>query len=967
MGGRYLDDADGRIREELTKGRGDGPHSSHPVALESPYRPFRHVPRRSPPDELREAVRLPLRHLRVRLPREDMPPVFMAEELLLSLKPVAPLSFEVVGQDGRISLQFTSAEVDAPGLRQQIVAAYPMVEVAETPDALGTFSFQVRSYGLKESPVFTLRTDGRVDPFIALAGILGHIRDGGAAAVQILFEPVRADWKTNLQVASRDPFNPSKSPYQDVPDLPKLADKKTGKPLFAVAVRLAATSPASLAQLEGFLASFQNSNGFVRLSNPDPSSAVANRVAYRPGMLLNSEELAALVHLPFSAEVLEHAPLERARLTRAAPELAKRDILVRLGANQHQGVETPVGVSEEWLKRHLMIFGKTGCGKSWLLLNGALDLIERGFGSLFLDPNGDAAEELLHRIPKHRAADTIYFNPMDRDYPMALNVLESSDELDAERLGSDLIVSLQRYFADAWGPRMEWILRQMIRTLLLSRGEKTIRDILRLIFDRAFREAVIATVNDPDLALFWEKAFPTVPKDATAPIVSRISRFADNPIIRAIVGQPNKLNLHTVLREGKILIANLSKGTLGEDNAFLLGSFLLSKFQLALFARASLPPSDRKLFAAIIDEVHTYADASANASSFTTLLSEARKYSGSLVIATQYAGRLHRDVLTAGMGNVGSLLVFQTGLIDSQVLQRELGQFSDQDILNLGVGEAIVRMGRAEEAFNIKTPFLPQPTMSSAQGIIERTRRAYCRPKAEVDRLLRGELVNTHQPEAVEQSTARPAPAEHEGKHPDNQLSNEEKQVLAFVVDHPGIRVTQLYDALGLSGYMGDKLKEGALAKGLLHAVKVARPKGGRPVKLLFVSPEGYQRLGLPVPHGKGGPLHRHLQQVVKQVAERKGYRAVIEESIPGTSATVDVGLEKAGRRIAVEITVTTGAEHTLANFAKCFAAGYHHVVAVFFRDTVLRETEAKLRDSVPETDRGRVRFCTARDIDQLL
>jgi len=259
------------IRQELNRGRGDAPLSSYPVALEPPYSSYQPGRRGAAVPAIRQATPGPLRHLRVRLPREDMPPPIVAEQLLLAVKPRAPVAFEVVGYDSTVAIQFTCAEADAPGVRQQLVAAYPAIQVAEAPDALARAfgsPAQVRSYGLKESPVFTVKHDGKVDQFIALAGVLGNFQQG-VGALQVLFQPVAGDWRTNLLVASRDPFDPSKSPYQDVPDFPKLAEKKTAKPFFVVSLRLIATSAAELDRLEGFLAQFDNSNGFIRLRQPE--------------------------------------------------------------------------------------------------------------------------------------------------------------------------------------------------------------------------------------------------------------------------------------------------------------------------------------------------------------------------------------------------------------------------------------------------------------------------------------------------------------------------------------------------------------------------------------------------------------------------------------------------------------------------------------------------------------------------
>ncbi|MCI0437898.1 MAG: ATP-binding protein, partial [Chloroflexi bacterium] len=380
------------------------------------------------------------------------------------------------------------------------------------------------------------------------------------------------------------------------------------RPLFAVAVRLAASSPDVLTRLErSFLSQFQSvENGLEAIGAQHPLRPVLGRFTQTPGMLLNTRELAALVHLP-DPSAAPGAPVILGRES-PAPEFARRDVLIPLGVNRYRGVETPVGIPSSWLPMHVAIFGVPGSGKS-NLLTWFLSVVEAGYGLAFLDPAGDTAEWFLRLIPEKRVNDVIYFNPGDREHPPALNVLEASNRREKEMLAVELLVSLKRLFhrSGELTPRMERILRQSIRALILSEGEKTILDIRRLLRDSKYRASVIKSTEDPDLVEFWQNDFARMPQSAVDPILNRLAQFFEDPLVRNVVTQPNLIDFYQVLNEGKILVCNLSKGIIGEEAATLLGSFILSRLQLATMARAEMLDRERNLFPILVDEFQNYA------------------------------------------------------------------------------------------------------------------------------------------------------------------------------------------------------------------------------------------------------------------------------------------------------------------------------------------------------------------------
>ena len=578
--------------------------------------------------------------------------------------------------------------------------------------------------------------------------------------------------------------------------------------------------------------------------------------------------------------------------------------------------------------------------------------MDKGYGLAFLDPNGDAAEDFLRLIPGHRVEDTIYFNPADRDYPPAFNVLEASDDREREMLASDLLVALKHLFERWWGYRQEILLRQCIMTLLFSKGTKNLRDITRLLLDEAYRESVLETVEDQDIHAFWRLQFPTLRREAMGPVLSKVSKFVDNRLVRAIIAQPNLIDFQRVMNEGKVFVANLSKGLLQEDTSILLGSMILAKLQVATMARAGFPPHERRPFVIVVDEFQNYAGEGADTSSIRGFLSEARKYNVGLVAATQFISQLAKEVQAAIFGNVGTLVALRCGVFDAHLLQKELGRFTMDDILDLGVGQAIVRMERAADSFNVAIDEVKVPQHSHRDDIVALSREQYCRPREEVEAMLR-------RPEP-------PRPPKAEGEAAKSvALNREARMFLAYVVEHPDRSVTQLYSDLCLSGYKGDQTKKALLKGGLVNEVAAPLGQRGRSAKFLVPTGAAYAALGRERPRGKGGPLHRLLQRLVEQKARRKGYEAVVEAPVPG--GQVDVALRGHHGNVAVEIEVSPNEEQRLVNIRKCLDNGFDRVLILFADRQEWETSKPRIEASLAEEERARVSFCLLDELDQHL
>ena len=399
----------------------------------------------------------------------------------------------------------------------------------------------------------------------------------------------------------------------------------------------------------------------------------------------------------------------------------------------------PFGLSVADRRRHVHVIGQTGSGKSTLLRNLIIQDIEQGRGCMLLDPHGDLAEELLDHVPPWRTEDLIYFAPADLAYPLGLNLLEPVAADDRPLVASSVVAIFRHLWADSWGPRLEYILYQTLAALLdfpSGQGNVSLLAVPRMFTDQAYRERVVREVRDPRVRGFWEQEFPgyspSLRAEAVSPIQNKVGAFLAAPAVRNVLCQARStLRLPEVMDGGKILIANLAKGKLGEDKANLLGSFLLTSVQLAAMRRAAVPEEERVDFACYLDEYHNFTT-----DSFETILSEARKYRLSLITAGQYLDQAPHRLQAAIFGNVGSLVSFRVGHADAEVLSAELAPYSPEVLRELRRGEVCVRLTADGEPC---PPFLGRTAPGAGKGygrravVIAQSRRRYGRRRDVVE------------------------------------------------------------------------------------------------------------------------------------------------------------------------------------------------------------------------------------------
>jgi CxxC-x17-CxxC domain-containing protein len=400
--------------------------------------------------------------------------------------------------------------------------------------------------------------------------------------------------------------------------------------------------------------------------------------------------------------------------------------------------EATFGIKTDDRRRHMYIIGKTGMGKTNLLEHMVIQDIRNGHGVAYVDPHGDTAEKLIKAIPANRINDVIYFNPSDQDYPIAFNVMERVDPEYRHLVASGLVGVFKKIWADSWGPRLEYILRNAILALLEYPGS-TLLGVTRILVDKNYRIRVVNKITDPVVRSFWVDEFTKwndrVLQEVVSPIQNKVGQFLSSSLIRNIVGQSrSSFDIREVMDGRKILILNLSKGRIGEDNSALLGAMMITKIQLAAMGRVDIAEPDRKDFYLYVDEFQNFAT-----ESFANILSEARKYRLNLILANQYITQIEETVRDAIFGNAGTLITFRVGAVDAEFMEKEFDPiFLMNDLVNLPKYNVYLKLmidGIAGDAFSATT--LPPASISDTEGneekVIKVTRERYASSRTDVE------------------------------------------------------------------------------------------------------------------------------------------------------------------------------------------------------------------------------------------
>lgn len=387
--------------------------------------------------------------------------------------------------------------------------------------------------------------------------------------------------------------------------------------------------------------------------------------------------------------------------------------------------------SREERERHIWIIGKSGTGKSTFLYNLAMGDIHAGERIAVIDPHGDLALDILDAIPRSRINDVCYLDAGETEHPVGFNPATRVAPERRALAAAGIVAAFKHLWSDSWGARTEHLLYHGVAALV-SRRHATLIDLPRLYTDDVFRDRVVAAVTDPETLRFWRDEFPgyvkTLRSEAISPILNKAGQIAASPHLRLILGQvAPRLDLSFTMNNRRILIANLAKGTIGEQAANLLGSLLVSHLQVVAMERGALAPHERVPFFVHVDEFQTFSS-----DAFASLLSEARKFATHFCLANQYADQLSHSVRSAVIGNAGSLVVFRVGSRDAELLAPEFRPMDPAGLADQEPFTAWLRRGTGRDRITAE-PKLYEP-IGTREAILEQSRQRFGRPRRALEK-----------------------------------------------------------------------------------------------------------------------------------------------------------------------------------------------------------------------------------------
>ncbi len=676
--------------------------------------------------------------LQISVPRDNEVKIDTAEQLFASfasikggsgmfsfLKLPPHLSFEIVGMPGDIRFYVNTPNKYRDFVEKQINGAYPDAEirVVDEKDSkegyiLGNeyniFSDTGRvafaSLKLKDSNFKPIKVykDFAVDPMSSITSVLAKMSPGEGAAIQILISGANSSWSKKgrkfISNTKKSEANPETAKYSvDAKEL-EAVEGKIGKPGFNTFIRIvvsSSTKEAAEAHLENIVSSFSQFSGANQLTKESMrfKGGFITDFVYRylpmrgVGSVLTSEELATIFHFPNKSVSTPHIFWLTSKRAPAPAQIPSEGLY--LGKSVYRGLERPVYMADDDRRRHMYIIGKTGVGKSELLKQMIIQDINNGKGIGVIDPHGDLIEDILQLIPPQRAEDVILFDPSDTERPMGLNMIEAQTEEEKHYIVSSIVGLMYKLYdpnkTGIIGPRFEHAIRNAMLTVMSEPGS-TFIEVVRALTDASFVQELLPKVQDPIVRRYWTDQIAQTSdfhKSETLDyIVSKFGRFVTNKMMRNIIGQSHSaFDFRKVMDEQKILLVNLSKGKIGEENASFLGLVLVPKLLVAAMSRQDMPQDQRKDFYLYVDEFQNFATPD-----FAQILSEARKYRLNLIVANQFIGQMDEEVKNAIFGNVGTLASFRVGVTDANYLQHEFQPtFSEADLINIDVFNAYVK------------------------------------------------------------------------------------------------------------------------------------------------------------------------------------------------------------------------------------------------------------------------------------
>jgi hypothetical protein len=837
-------------------------------------------------------------------------------------------SFEVIGTEKEIILQFVCDEHYTDTLRTYLSAYFPSGTQVYSDHYINHILQQdsatmVVDFGLAYECVRPINTgkQGAFDPLQSFYTVLEQIGEGAQAGMQILFQPTCNQWGESMR-RSVTMYDKS-SFFVDVPEAPQLAQEKTQSLLYAVTIRAYAQSETLedaaliLQKLNHAIISASKSsyNHLIPLIHEgyDVNQRIDDilfRQSHRLGMLLNSDELTTLLHIP-SESIQSKKLYASSRTTKATPAIALGHDCI-LGTNTHAGNTTNVSLRLEDRLKHTHIIGATGTGKSTLIANLILQDIRAGHAVILFDPHGDLVDTVCAHLPEERMNDVVLIDPSDIEFPVGINMLEAHSDTEKEVLSSDLVASFRK-FATSWGDQMNSVLGNAIIALLESPQGGTLHDLRRFLIEADFRKKIINTITDPSIKYYWLKEYPLLKTNSTGPIITRLDTFLRPKSIRNMVIQKKGLDMEALCNSNKSILCKLSQGLIGAENSYLLGSLLLSTIHQALMRRQQ--QTNRPPVFIYLDEFQHFIMPSVK-----EMISGIRKYQTGLILSHQDLQQLQREdseLTNTILGNINTRIIFRVGEPDAKRLEDSVSSFSHTDLQNLGRGEAIVRIEQPQYDCSLDTLPLEDITEEDKQERIAQIRIAsrsrYATPKQEVEDAFFATL---------DLDTEEPAP---------KQKRQAEQKPQSEPTPAPPKTETE--------------------------PTPVAEPQP-TPNKPKAPQPPPVEEQQDDVPK-RDTHTHRYLQTLVKKMAEERGYTGTIEQQLPDGSGIVDVLLTKDNTTIAVEICITTDAAWEAHNIEKCIKAGYGIVISLCTDIKQLEKIRKKCMETIRTMNEAAVHFYT--------
>jgi energy-coupling factor transporter ATP-binding protein EcfA2 len=673
-----------------------------------------------------------------------------------------PISLELAVFNQTIHFYVTCPTTLKTFIEGQLTAAYPKSLIVNSRDYMPEIITKKPTLAMGQMklnagylyPLKTYHEFKEVDPLASLLAVLSKAQPNDKIVIQYLLNPIGSGWHKSGERQMNSKIKDGAGVEHSNPHAKVIAQKISFHG-FKTAIRVAVNSDSYersrslLYEIANSYSAFNNpggnSLGFKKLYlwQKDRFIKALNRRSKRfaPSVqILNIEELATLFHFPTEKlskihsiswhKVVLSEPPENLPIAEGLSDEEKADINF-FASTEFKNRQTIFGIKNKDRRRHVYIIGKTGAGKSTLIANMAINDMRNRKGFCIIDPHGDLCQVLLDYIPSYRVNDIIYLDPSDRERAFAINPLEVNEAHQKELVVSGIVAIFNKLYGHSWGPRLEYILRNTLQSVI-EMPDATLMMVPEMLANDSFRARVVSQLQDPVLRSFWENEFANytdkLKAESIMPIQNKVGQFVGSTVIRNIIKNPKStIDLQKVMDEGKIVLVNLSQGQLGEDNAALLGAMLITKIQLAAMNRVTQREEDRRDFYLYVDEFQNFAT-----SSFVKILSEARKYRLNLILANQYIAQVPEDVRSAIFGNAGTMMSFLIGAEDAPYMAKEFSErFEDKDLLSLGNYQTIIKLAIdniSQSPFLAQTLPLPRSVTQNREKAIRSSKERYTRP-----------------------------------------------------------------------------------------------------------------------------------------------------------------------------------------------------------------------------------------------